>query len=177
MFLKIMAVLGVLIVGFLVFVTMKSSEMSIARELLIKAPPESIFPHINNSKKSNDWMPWGEEDPMVKMVYSGPDEGLGATSTWDSPGKMGTGKAEIVETIPNQSVKTQLTYTKPMQMSQLAEVSLKATGEGTIVRWSVTGKNNFMGRLFCVFMDMDKLVGGQFEKGLLKLKAIVEPKP
>ena len=174
MLIGILSFLGFLIIGLLVYVAMQPSEMNISRELFIKATPHALFPYINNSKKSNEWMPWAESDPLVQMVYSGPEEGLGATSSWDSPGKMGTGKAVVVESVSNILVKTKLTYTKPMVMSQLAEITLSPTTDGTVVRWSVTGKNTFIGRLFCLFMNMDKMVGGQFEKGLRKLKNRVE---
>ena len=95
---------------------------------------------------------------------------------------MGTGEALVVESIANQTVKTQLTYTKPMEMQQLAEITLTplSTSFGgnhpplTLVRWQVTGKNNFVGRLFCLVLDMDKHVGGQFEKGLANLKRKME---
>ncbi len=162
---------------FFFYVALQPSEMNIAREIFIKAPPESIFTYINSSKKSNDWMPWTELDPKVQMAFSGPEEGVGATTSWESEGQMGVGRAEVVESTPLQVVKTKLVYTKPMEMSQLAEVSLTPTGEGTIVRWQVTGKNSFVGRFFCVFMDMDKEVGGNFERGLSKLKSIVETSP
>lgn len=168
----VLAVLGI----FLGYVFFQPSDFKISREILIHAPPQAIFPYINNSKKANDWMPWAESDPQIQMTFSGPEEGVGSTSSWQSPGQMGVGKAVVIESIPNQTVKTQLTYTKPMEMTQLADVSLSATTEGTIVRWLVTGQNTFIGRVFCVFMDMDKMVGSQFEKGLNKLKNQVEGK-
>lgn len=166
---KAFLLLGLGVGAFLIYVALQPSEFVVARELVIKAPPEVIFPYINNSKKSMEWMPWKDSDPGAQMVYSGPEEGVGATTTWDSPGKMGTGQALVTESIPNQSVKTQLTYTKPMTMSQLAEVSLTPTGDGTLVKWSVTGNNSFVGRIFCVFLNMDKMVGSEFEKGLAAL--------
>lgn len=170
--------IGLLIagVGLSVYAWSRPSEMFISREVVLSATPEEIFPYINNSVKSNEWMPWQESDPGVKMSYSGPAEGVGSKSSWDSSGQMGTGEALVVTSVPNQVVKTQLTYTKPMHMSQLAEVSLTPVDGGTRVRWSVTGQNNFLCRLMGVFMDMDKLVGGQFEKGLSNLKAKVEVK-
>lgn len=162
------------VAGLLLYAGFQSPEMHISREVTIKASPDAIFPYINNSKKANDWMPWKEQDPNLKMVFSGPEEGVGSKSSWNSTGQMGVGEALVVESVPNQVVKTQLTYTKPMEMSQLAEVSLTPAPDGTTVRWSVTGKNTFVGRLMCVFMNMDKMVGGEFEKGLNQLKAIVE---
>lgn len=173
---KVLVGLGVLIAGLFLYVAFQPSEFTISRELTIKASPEALFPYINSSKKSYEWMPWKEADPNAQMNYSGPEEGVGAKTTWDSKGQMGTGEALVVESTPNQSVKTQLTYTRPMNMSQMAEVSLTPAAEGTVVRWSVSGNNTFLGRLMCVFMNMDKMVGGQFEKGLANLRAQVEGK-
>ncbi|MCX6108436.1 MAG: SRPBCC family protein [Proteobacteria bacterium] len=174
---KVVVVLGLIILVFFGYIYSRPATMLISRELLIKASPEKLFPYINNAQKSNEWMPWAESDPGVKMVYTGPQEGLGAISSWDSTGKMGTGQAEVVESVALKVVKTQLTYTKPMVMKQLAEVSLNPTAEGTVVRWSVTGENGFLGKLFGVLMNMDAMVGGEFEKGLGKLKAIAEASP
>ena len=110
------------------------------------------------------------------MNYSGPEGGLHSKSSWDSKGRMGTGEALVVESIANQAVKTQLTYTRPFQMSQLAEISLSPVSGGTKVRWSVSGRSGFFFRLIGIFMDCDKMIGGEFEKGLLKLKTQVESK-
>ena len=174
MFSKVAGIIIILLTGFFLYVAMKPSEMLISRELLIKASPDTIFPYINSAKKCNEWMPWAEVDPKVQISYSGPDEGVGTTSSWTSTGRMGEGKSVVVESIPNQVVKTQLTYTKPMEMTQLSIMSLTPKDGGTLVRWSVSGKNAFVGRLMCVFMNMDKEVGGQFEKGLAKLKLMTE---
>lgn len=176
MFIKASIAFALILTGFLTFIALQPSDMNISRELLIQANPQKIFPHINNSQKANDWMPWSESDPQVQMQFSGPAAGIGSISSWISKGKMGTGQAIVVESIPNKSVKTKLTYTQPMTMEQMAEVSLSPTDGGTLVRWSVSGKNSFIGRIFCFFLNMDKEVGGQFEKGLRKLKAQVEGK-
>lgn len=161
---------------FMAYVGMKPSNCIISREIVIQATPEVLFPYINNSKKMNAWMPWQESDPQVKMQYSGPEEGVGSKSSWESPGKMGVGNAVVIESVPNQSVKTQLTYTKPMEMVQLAEVTLTPVEGGTQVKWSVDGHNGFLFRLIGVILNVEKTVGGEFEKGLLNLKHQVESK-
>jgi hypothetical protein len=166
--------LVVIIGAFLGYVAMQSSDMNIGRELLINAKPEAIFPYINNNKKTNEWMPWGDTDPDIHMTYSGPEEGVGSQASWTSSGRMGVGQAVIVASSVNQAVNTKLTYIKPMEMSQDAVISLTPKGDSTLVRWEVKGKNTFIGRMFCVFMDMDKVVGSQFIKGLTNLKNIVE---
>lgn len=174
MFLKILVLFGLGIGIFLIYVALKPAAQTISRELVIAASPETLFPYINNGRKSNEWMPWTDSDPGCIMQYTGPEEGVGSKSSWDSKGKMGTGNAVVVESILNTSVKTQLTYTKPMEMSQLAEITLTPAPGGTKVKWSVDGHNNFAFRLMGVFMNIDKMVGGEFEKGLVKLKNLVE---
>lgn len=171
---KFLLAVTVILIGLLGYAAFQPKEMHISRELLIKATAEIIFPHINNSKLANEWMPWTDSDPQVKMQYSGAEEGVGSTSSWQSEGDMGTGQAIVIESTQNELVKTQLTYTKPMNMSQLAEITLTPQEAGTLVRWSVKGENSFVVRLLCIFFNMDKKVGGEFEKGLKKLQAKVE---
>lgn len=165
---------AIILAIFLTYIATQSPDYSVSRQVVVKASAEKLFPYINNSKRTNDWMPWKDSDPNVQMTYSGPDEGVGSIASWDSQGQMGTGKAEVVESKVNESVKTKLTYTKPFEMIQMAEVSLTPQPDGTVVRWSVEGKNNFIGRIFCFFMGMDKMVGSEFEKGLNKLKSMIE---
>lgn len=177
MLIKIL-ILFILILGcFLTYIAIKPDSASIiSREIVINVTPDILFPYINNSKKMNDWMPWQDSDPGVKMQYSGPEEGVGSKSSWESSGKMGIGNAIVIESTHNQSVKTQLTYTKPMEMSQLAEVTLTRIDGGTKVKWSVNGHNGFMFKLMGIIMNVEKQVGGEFEKGLAKLKLISESK-
>jgi hypothetical protein len=174
MAMKIVVGIVVVIAGFLTYVAFQPSDYKITRRVTIHAPAELIFPHLNNGAKSDEWSPWKEVDPKAQMVRSGPEEGVGSKQSWESEGPLGTGSATVVESIPSQKVTVLLEYAKPMAMTQTAEFNILPAATGTVVEWSVTGKNNFMGRLFCVFMDMDKMVGETFEKGLAKLKANVE---
>ena len=178
MFKKILAGLGLIFTVFVVIAALKPAEYIIKRDVMINAKPESIFPLLNSMKNADTWMPWKESDPQVQNTYSGPEDGIGSVSSWDSPGQMGTGTAEVVGVILNQSVKTKITYTKPMEMSQDSEFILTPKGDSTQMTWVVTGKQPFFGRLIStlILMNMDKYVGGMFEKGLNKLKLIVEGK-
>jgi uncharacterized protein YndB with AHSA1/START domain len=173
---KILAGVGLLLAVFVVISALKPEEYLIKREIVINAKPEAIYPYLNNTKNADRWMPWKEIDPQVKSTYSGPEEGVGSISSWDSPGQMGTGKAEVTEAIPNQSVKTKITYTKPMEMSQDSEFILTPNGDSTKMTWIVIGKQPFIARLMCtlMFMNMDKYVGGMFERGLAQLKTMAE---
>lgn len=164
--------LGIFI--FLTYIAVQPPQYQVAREITISASAETIFPYINNAKKMNSWNPWIELAPKSKVTFSGPEEGVNATTSWTGDENLGTGSATVVESIPNSLVKTRLEYTKPYVMTQAAQITLKPTSNQTIVRWSVSGENTFVGRLFCYFMDMDKMVGGAFEKGLAKLKILIE---
>lgn len=164
---------GVVVLGLLVLAALKPTAVNITREVVISATPEQLFPYINNTKKSYEWMPWAEGDPGVEIKYSGPEEGLGSSSSWNGK-QMGVGTSEVVESVPNQHVRTKLVYTKPFEMSQVAVISLIPDKNGTIVRWSVDGHSGFFFRLIGVFFSIDKQVGNQFTKGLNKLKEIAE---
>jgi hypothetical protein len=160
---------------FLGYVAIQPADYVISRSTAINAPAERIFPYLNNSKLAEKWGPWLEADPQAKMVYSGPDAGVGSKASWDSPGQLGTGSATIADVRENQLVGIQLEYTKPMTMTQYSEYLVApSAGNQTTVTWRVTGKNGFPGRVMCVFMNMDKVVGGMFEKGLSNLKTLVE---
>jgi uncharacterized protein YndB with AHSA1/START domain len=171
---KIGLALLAIVVVFLGYAGTRSPDYRVSREVTINAPVEKVFPYLNNSKLSEKWGPWAEMDPASKMEYSGPESGVGARTSWDSKTDLGTGSATIVESVPNQRVGIRIEYTKPMQMIQDSAYIVKASGNQSVVTWSVTGKNSFLGRVMCMFMDMDKMVGGMFEKGLSKLKGIVE---
>ncbi len=163
-----------LIAVILGYAALQPADYTIVREINVKASPEKIFPYLNNTKLGDQWGPWTEIDPQAKMVHSGPEEGAGAKTSWDSPGQMGTGSATVTESVPNQKVSIKLEYSKPMAMQQDAEYTVRQAGNESVVAWKVTGKNTFPGRVVCLFMNMDKMVGGMFEKGLGNLKAIVE---
>lgn len=178
MFKKICVVLGLLIVVFVFIAAMKPADYIIKRNILINAKPEAIYSHLSSMKNADAWMPWKEIDSEVNSTYSGPADGVGSISSWNSSGQMGTGQAEVTEIVLNRSVKTKITYTKPMEMNQDSEFILTAEGENTQMTWSVSGQIPFIMRFMCtlMFRDMDTFVGGMFERGLIKLKSIVENK-
>lgn len=171
---KILLLLLAIVAGFLGYIGLQPPTYLVYREVTINAPPEIIFPLINNAKLMNTWNPWMEIDPDVKITFSGPEEGVGAKTSWTGGKNLGTGSATVSEVVPNISVKTKLEYVEPHTMTQVAEISLKPSGSQTLVRWSVSGENVFIGRIFCFFMNMDKMIGDTFEKGLGKLKNITE---
>lgn len=171
---KVALIVGILLLGVLAFAAVKSPDYRVSREVTIQAPAEKIFPYLNNSKLAGQWGPWTEMDPESKMTISGPEAGVGSRTDWTGGKQMGTGSATIVESTPNQRVGIRIVYTDPMDMVQDSEYLIRAENGQNVVTWTVTGKNSFVGRLMCLFADMDKMVGPMFEKGLNKLKALAE---
>lgn len=171
--------IGITVIIALVFgyVAMQSPEYEVSREITISAPATKIFPYLNNAKLFETWSPWSKLDPKAEMSYSGPEEGVGAKTSWENGEKLGTGSATVIDSVPNLLVRTKLEYVKPYVMEQEALITIQQVGNDNVVIWKVKGKNNFMGRLMCLFMNMDKMVGDNFESGLSNLKQIVEAAP
>ena len=163
-----------IIVVFLIIVAMQPSNYRLARSLVIAAPPDAVFPHINELKKWEAWNPWGKADPNMKLTYGGPASGVGANYSWAGNNEVGEGRATITESRPDESVKYKMEFFKPMSASSEMEFAFKPQGSQTEVTVTVTGEKNFMAKAFCLFVSMDKMIGGKFEKALVDLKAIVE---
>ncbi len=174
MIMKISIVLACLVAAFLIYVASKPSHSEIAREVTINAPVEKLFPYVNTRSLANSWNPWLRMDPQAKITTSGPEVGVGAKTIWSDGKQLGTGTATVIESIPNERVTVKLEYQKPFEMTQTAMYLLKPNGNQTTVVWKVEGKNSFMSKLMCVFMNMEKVVGDVFTQGLGELKTMVE---
>lgn len=171
---KFLMGLTIFIVIFLGYAAMQPSQYSVKREIKISATPEIVFANVNDLRKFQEWNPWAKLDPNAKMTFGGPDHGTGSFYTWEGNSDVGTGKMTIIESIAPAIVRAHLEYLKPFEAKSTAEFSFRSEGETTIASWSHTGDNNFMSKIICIFMDMDKMIGGMFEKGLTNLKTISE---
>jgi len=174
---KILFGIGIVVAIFMLLVVLQPAEYNISREIVINATPEVVFPHVNSAIRSNDWMPWKDNDAKLRMEFTGPMDGVGSSSQWFSDGPMGNGESVIVASVPNTSVTTELLFHKPTPMKQIAQFDLAPTASGTNVKWSVSGKNSFMGRVMTLFKVMDSMVGKEFDKGLMRLKTSLEKTP
>ncbi|MGE0631916.1 MAG: SRPBCC family protein [Pseudobdellovibrionaceae bacterium] len=174
---KIGLLIGLIILGVLVYAGLKSPEYEVTRSILINAPAEKIFPYLVNQGLARKWSPWEALDPDSKTTYWGPQEGVGAKTSWTGGKKMGTGSATITEVFLNRRVDIRLDYEEPMAMVQFADYQINPEGNANRVSWTVRGTNGFVERLMCLFVNMDKMVGSMFEQGLANLKTLVESQP
>lgn len=164
----------VLIAALALVVAAQPAHFRIARQIKIAAPPEKVFPHVSDFRKGDAWSPWAKLDPSMKQTYTGAESGVGAKHSWNGNDQVGAGSQEIVEAIPGERVRTKVTFERPMVAENEALFELQPDGEGTLVTWSMSGNNNFVGKAFALVVDCDALVGKDFEKGLASLKTIVE---
>ncbi|MEO6530544.1 MAG: SRPBCC family protein [Specibacter sp.] len=149
------------------------SSFSVSRSAVIPAPAEEIYPLVISFREWIKWSPWEGLDPAMQRSYAGPVQGVGATYSWKGNRKAGAGTMEIVEAAEPSGIHLRLEFSKPMKAVNPTTFTFVPEGSGTRVTWTMTGENKGLGRVFMLFMNMDKLVGGDFEKGLSQLAAAV----
>jgi uncharacterized protein YndB with AHSA1/START domain len=165
----------VLLVGALAFIiARKPNVFRIERVLRIDVPPAAIFPLINDLHRFNDWSPYAKMDLAMRHTHGGAPFGVGAVYAWDGNKHVGTGRMEIIESVPVSKVTMKLDFFKPFEAHNTAEFVLKPVGASTDVTWAMFGPQVFMGKVMSLFMNMDKMVGSQFEEGLANLKRVTE---
>jgi uncharacterized protein YndB with AHSA1/START domain len=160
--------------GFCIAVTMQPEDFKITRSATFAAPPDKVFSQVNDFHNWDAWSPWAKIDPSMKATYAGAASGVGAKYAWTGTGEAGEGQMTITASHPNEHIAIALEFIKPFAANNEIEFMFKPDGEKTNVTWTMTGKRNFVMKAFCMFVDMDKLVGGDFEKGLAQMKPVVE---
>jgi uncharacterized protein YndB with AHSA1/START domain len=173
---KILLVLLAIVGAFAVYVAMQPSAFAVQREATIAAPPAAVFAQVNDFHKWQDWSPWAKLDPNAKATFEGADQGEGAAFAWAGNSDIGEGRMTITESKPNERIAMRLEFEKPMQATNTTVFTFKPEGEGTHVTWTMSGHNDFFARAICMLMDMDKMVGGQFEQGFDNLRGVLNAK-
>ena len=170
----ILAIIAVGIVGILAFAATKPDIFTVQRSLAIKAPPDKIYPLIADFHRWGAWSPYEKKDPAMKRSYGGAPSGKGATYAWDGDKNVGSGSMEMVEATAPSKVGLKLDFTRPFEAHNTVVFSLVPQGDTTMVTWDMKGPTPFMAKIVHVFMNMDKMVGADFETGLANLKAATE---
>jgi uncharacterized protein YndB with AHSA1/START domain len=167
-------ILAIAIAAILVLAATKPNTLRVQRAIDIKAPAEKIFPLISDFHQWRSWSPYETKDPAMKRTYSGTDSGKGAAYAWDGNKNVGSGRMEILETSAPQKIVIKLDFFTPFEGHNTAEFTMLPQGNGTHVTWVMYGPANFMSRLIQVFMNLDNMIGKDFEAGLANLKNLTE---
>jgi carbon monoxide dehydrogenase subunit G len=173
--LKIIAiVVVVLVTGILAYAATKPDIFRVQRATSIKAPPEKIFPFLNDLHKFGAWSPYEKKDPAMKRTFAGSESGRGAVYEWDGDKNVGKGRMEIVDTAPPSKVAIKLDFVRPFEAHNTVEFTLAPKGDSTDVTWAMQGPVPYVAKIMHVFVDMDSMVGKDFDAGLASLKTVAE---
>jgi uncharacterized protein YndB with AHSA1/START domain len=170
----ILAIIALAIAGILIFAATKPDVFRVQRSASIGAPPDKIFPYLLDFQRWPSWSPYEKKDPNMKRSFSGPATGPGAVYAWDGDKNVGAGRIEVTEVAPNARLAFDLVMLKPFQARNKGEFTLEPQGNGTRVTWAMHGPAPYLTKLMQVFCNMDRMVGGDFEKGLADLKTVSE---
>ena len=163
-----------LVIVFVVIVLMQPAQFTIERSETIAAPRYVTFNIVNNFRRWAEWSPWEKLDPGMQKKHSGAEVGVGSVYEWSGNDQVGAGKMTIVDSLPEKAVAIRLEFLKPFEATNNTRFTFQPEGETSKVTWSMQGTNGFMGKAASLFMDMDKMVGKDFETGLLSLKKLAE---
>jgi uncharacterized protein YndB with AHSA1/START domain len=170
----VLIVVVVLVAAVLVVAALRPDDFSVQRSVSIKAPPEQIYPMLVDFRQWPAWSPWEKLDPEMKRTLSGPASGTGATYAWQGSSKVGAGRMEIKQVAAPSKVEIQLDFIKPFEGHNITDFTLVPRDDATEVTWLMRGPAPFVSKLMGVFVDMDKMIGKDFEAGLANLKAATE---
>jgi uncharacterized protein YndB with AHSA1/START domain len=171
----ILAVLILAIAGVAVLAARMPDEYLYSRDRVIAASPATLFAQANDLNNFNTWSPWANLDPNAKVTFDGAPAGPGASMHWDGNAKMGKGSMTIVESTPRKAVKYELVFVKPMSGTATSQLTFEPAGKGeTKVTWTMGGHSRFFEKMINVVMNCEKMMGKQFDQGLINLAAKVE---
>ena len=168
----VLITIAAIVVIFLVLGLFAPKEYKVERSITINAPQQVVMDQVKSLKNMQEWSPWAEQDPDMKITYEGTDGEVGSVSKWEGD-KMGQGMQEVTAISENR-VETKLTFIEPWESECTAYFQLDPEGEAVKVTWVMEGQNSFPWNALSLLMSMDKMIGKDFEKGLEKLKTRCE---
>ena len=167
-------VLAIGIAAVLAVALTKPDTFRVERSLAVKARADAIYPHVADFHRWTGWSPYETRDPAMKRSFGGAEQGKGATYAWDGNSNVGGGNMLITDAPSPSKVALDLNMTRPMTAHNKVEFTLTPVGDSTTVTWTMNGNAPYWAKIFHVFFNMDKMVGGDFEAGLAKLKTVAE---
>jgi uncharacterized protein YndB with AHSA1/START domain len=169
----VLAVVVIAVAVVAIYATTKPDSFTVQRTIAIKAPPEKILALITDLHGWTAWSPYEAKDPAMKRTHSGAPKGKGAIYEWDGNSKVGSGRMEIIDTTSDKVV-IKLDFLKPFEGHNTAEFTVAPQGGTTTVTWAMYGPARFITKVMSTFFNLDKMIGDDFDAGLVNLKAMAE---
>jgi hypothetical protein len=177
MILKILIALAAILIVLVVVIATRPTEFRVERTATMAAPAPVVFAQVNDFHKWEAWSPYVKRDPAMKKSFEGAPTGVGAIYTWSGNHEVGEGRTTIIESRPSELIRIKLEFVRPFTATSTAVFTFKPEGERTAVTWSLDGRNGFPAKAMGLVMNMDRMIGDDFEKGLAHMKAIAEATP
>jgi Polyketide cyclase / dehydrase and lipid transport len=175
--LGIVIVVVVLVAVFAIVVALQPTHYHVERSAMMNAPAPVVFAQVNDFHKWEAWSPWAKLDPAMKQTFEGAPAGTGAVYRWAGNSQVGEGRMTITESHPSDLIKIKLEFLKPWAATNATDFTFTPQGNQTAVTWTMSGENNFVGKAFSLFMNMDKMIGNDFEKVLAQMRTVAEAAP
>ena len=161
------------IVALLAYAATRPDNFTVQRSIAVNASPAKIHPLINDFSRWGAWSPYETKDPAMKREFSAATVGEGATYAWQGNKNVGQGSMRIAESTPSR-IAIQLDFLKPFEAHNVAEFTLDPHDHATTVTWAMRGSQSFVCKLMGLFLNMDRMIGVDFEAGLVNLKTAAE---
>jgi len=174
MIMEVLIAFALIVAALIVFIATRPSTFRVSRSATIPTPSSVLFAAVNDLHQWEAWSPWARLDPHAENTYEGSPSGVGSVFRWKGNGKVGQGSMTILESVPDQLIRIKLEFLKPFQATNLAEFTFEPKGNQTVVTWSMSGTNNFVGKAVGLFINCDKMCGDMFEQGLSNLKTVTQ---
>ena len=158
-------------------VALQSSEFRVVRSAILSAPAQALFALVNDFHRWEAWSPWEKLDPALERSYDGAPAGVGTVYSWVGNNQVGEGRMTILESHPNDLIRIKLEFLKPFAATHTADFTFKPEGDRTRVTWNMFGEKNFLSKAIGLFMNMDKMIGDNFEQGLAQLESAAKASP
>ncbi len=165
------------IVVLLIVISTRPATYEVKRSTTISSGPEAVYAQVADFKNWKAWSPWDKLDPNQKTTYEGTQGTVGAGYTWNGNDDVGSGRMTVTAVDPNKRIDIKLEFIKPFESTAANGFLLEPAGKDTKVTWFMNGDNTFMGKAMSLFMNMDQMIGKDFEKGLADMKKVVESAP
>ena len=173
----VLLVLGIAVVAVLALAATRPNSYHVTRTATIAAAPAAVFAQVNDLRRWEAWSPWEKLDPAMKRTFTGPESGKDASYAWAGSDKVGEGRMTITESDPDSRIGIRLDFIKPFEETCQVGFAFVPEGEATNVTWTMDGNHSYVSKVMCVFMDMEKMIGTDYEKGLAQLKTVAESTP
>ncbi len=174
---KLFYAIVAIVVLILMVAGIQSNEFTITRHIDIAKPANQVFPIVNDFSRWRDWSPWAQIDPKMELKISDPSSGPGATYYWSGNSEVGEGKMTVLKSVADQNVDIRLEFIRPMTSTNLTVFNFVHADAGCRLQWTMSGQQSYFEKIFSLFIDVEKMVGQDFEKGLAKIKEIADATP